>query len=227
MVMLTVKRAHHVETVLDNAPTPDHDARNAAPPPGGRPLLARGGRSPRCLRLGQIPARSRGRAAARRRRVSTRKSTRCRSRPRCRRRSSSRTRPPSWPFCSAASTGRSDGAGTKGRSARPCATPAHSSTACPTGPPGGADLLLAEHHAMAHRGPRIGNSKGIFAPPRRPRRTPGAGVPPRAPPQPAGVACSPATRGGARSGQVPLLAGDRFQRGFYTHCTGDSTRFKG
>jgi len=54
---------------------------------------------------------------------------------------------------------------------------------------------------------RIGNSKGIFAPPRRPRRTPGAGVLPRAPPQPAGVACSPATRGGARSGQVPLLKG--------------------
>ena len=28
-----------------------------------------------------------------------------------------------------------------------------------------------------------------------------------APPQPAGAACSPATRGGARAGQVPLLKG--------------------
>ena len=40
-----------------------------------------------------------------------------------------------------------------------------------------------------------------------PRCTPGAGVPPRAPPQPASAARSPAERGGARSGQAPLLGG--------------------
>jgi hypothetical protein len=40
---------------------------------------------------------------------------------------------------------------------------------------------------------------------RRPRRPLGAGVPPRAPPPPAGAACNQAARGGARSGQAPLL----------------------
>src|SRR5262245_2721214 len=39
-----------------------------------------------------------------------------------------------------------------------------------------------------------------------PRRTPGAG----GPPPPAGAACSPAARGGARSGQAPLLGGGTF-----------------
>jgi hypothetical protein len=43
----------------------------------------------------------------------------------------------------------------------------------------------------------------------------------------AGAACSPAARGGARAGQAPPLAGSRFQKGFYTHCTGDSTRSTG
>src|SRR5262249_27071634 len=40
-----------------------------------------------------------------------------------------------------------------------------------------------------------------------PHRPPGAGVPLRAPPPPAGAACSPAARGGARSGQAPLRGG--------------------
>src|SRR5262245_33921920 len=45
---------------------------------------------------------------------------------------------------------------------------------------------------------------------RRPpaRRTPGTGVPPRAPPQLAGAACSRVECSGARSGQAPLLGGE-------------------
>jgi hypothetical protein len=39
---------------------------------------------------------------------------------------------------------------------------------------------------------------------RRPRCSLGAGGPPRVPPPPAGAACSPAARGGARSGQAAL-----------------------
>src|SRR5262249_36057362 len=47
---------------------------------------------------------------------------------------------------------------------------------------------------------------------------------PPPPPPPAGAACNQAARGGARSGQAPLLAGGGLPRGFYTHCQGDSTR---
>ena len=39
------------------------------------------------------------------------------------------------------------------------------------------------------------------------RSTLGAGGPPRVPPPPAGAACSQAERGGARSGQAPVLGG--------------------
>jgi len=38
---------------------------------------------------------------------------------------------------------------------------------------------------------------------------------PPPPPPPAGAACNQAARGGARSGQAPLLAGGGLQRGFY------------
>ena len=58
------------------------------------------------------------------------------------------------------------------------------------------------------------------------RRTLDAGGPPRALPPPAGAACSPATRGGTRPGQVPP-AGGRLPRGFYTHFQGNSIRVKG
>jgi hypothetical protein len=44
-------------------------------------------------------------------------------------------------------------------------------------------------------------------PRRRPHCTLGGGGLPRAPPPPTGVACSPAARGGARSGPAPLLGG--------------------
>ena len=69
---------------------------------------------------------------------------------------------------------------------------------------------------------RIGNSKALLAPPRRPPRPPGSGVPPPS----AGAACSPAMRGGAGLDWTGTADGGlgglsegilhAFQRGFYT-----------
>src|SRR5262245_3192959 len=64
---------------------------------------------------------------------------------------------------------------------------------------------------------RIGNSKALLASPRRP-------PPPPAPPPPgrgrgtrhdapASAACSPAARGGTRSGQAPPLLGGQISQG--------------
>jgi hypothetical protein len=79
---------------------------------------------------------------------------------------------------------------------------------------------------------RIGNSKPFWRHPagrprpcRRPRRPLGAGVSPGAPPPPARPAAQ--RRAGAHGLDRPRCWGGIFQRGFYTHFKGDSTRATG
>ena len=85
---------------------------------------------------------------------------------------------------------------------------------------------------------RIGNSNGLFTPPRRPRRTSGAGVPPRAPARPAtrrhtGAPVWEGRRRAARQSCDRICPGHASSRGTdckgnsIRHCKGDSTRSMG